>query len=294
MGARLRLFALFAALTAVFVIFGWAIGSYFFYDPTASIIFFVILAAGMNAVSYFLSDRMVLWSYRAKIITEAQAPDLFRIIKEVAQRANLPMPKVAVVPSQTPNAFATGRNPRHAVVAVTQGILNMLSEDELRGVLAHEISHVSNRDILVMSVAATIAGAISYLAQIAMWNSIFGGSGGRRNTSEGTAIIAIVGMVLAPIAAMLVQLSISRSREYKADYSGAKLIGQPMALASALQKLETANRRRPLTFGSPSSQGLFIVNPFSASSFVRLFSTHPPIQERIRRLEDLAHGENDY
>ena len=293
MGARLRLFALFAALTAVFVIFGWAIGSYFFTDPTSSIILFLIMAGGINAISYFLSDRMVLWSYRAKIIQEAQAPDLFRIVREVSQKANLPMPKVAVVPSPTPNAFATGRNPRHAVVACTQGILNMLSEDELRGVLAHEISHVSNRDILVMSVAATIAGAISYLAQIAMWNSIFGG-GGRRNSSEGTAIIAIVGMVLAPIAAMLVQLSISRSREYKADRSGAKLLGQPMALASALQKLEVANKRRPLTFGSPSSQGLFIVNPFSASSFTRLFSTHPPIQERIRRLEDLARGKDDY
>ncbi len=145
-----------------------------------------------------------------------------------------------------------------------------------------------------MSVAATIAGAISYLAQIAMWNSIFGGAGGRRNASEGTAVIAIVGMILAPIAAMLVQLSISRSREYKADHSGALLIGEPLALASALGKLETANRRKPLTFGSPSSQGLFIVNPFSASSFTRLFSTHPPIQERVRRLEDLAAGKDDY
>ena len=293
MGARIRLFGLFAALTAVFVIFGWAIGSYFFGDPLSSVVLFFVFAAGINAVSYFLSDRMVLWSYRAKIITENQAPDLFRIVREVAQKANLPMPKVAIVPTQTPNAFATGRNPQHAVVACTQGILNILSEDELRGVLAHEISHVSNRDILVMSVAATIAGAISYLAQIAMWNTIFGG-GGRRNAGEGTAIIAIVGMILAPIAAMLVQLSISRSREYKADYSGAKLLGQPLALASALEKLETANRRRPLQFGSPSSQGLFIVNPFSASAFARLFSTHPPIQQRIKRLHDLARGVDDY
>ena len=281
MGARLRLFALFAALTAVFVVFGWAIGSYFFGDPVSSIILFIILAAGINAVSYFLSDRMVLWSYRAKIINEAQAPDLFRVVREVAQMANLPMPKVAIVPTQTPNAFATGRNPKHAVVACTQGILNMLSEDELRGVLAHEISHVSNRDILVMSVAATIAGAITYLAQMAMWNSIFGGAGGRRNTSEGTAIVAVLGMILAPIAAMLIQLSISRSREYKADYSGAKLIGQPLALASALQKLETANKRRPLQFGSPSSQGLFIVNPFSASC--RANSAPIPLEAPVTR-----------
>ena len=294
MGARIRLFLLFAALTAIFVVIGAAIGSYFFGDWLSSLVLFLLMAVGINAVSYFLSDRMVLWSYRAKFITESQAPDLFRIVREVAQMANLPMPRVAVVPTQTPNAFATGRNPRHAVVAVTQGILSILTEDELRGVLAHEISHVSNRDILVMSVAATIAGAISYLAQMAMWNTLLGGAAGRRNTSQGTAIIAIVGMILAPIAAMLVQLSISRSREYKADYSGAKLIGEPLALASALGKLETANRRRPLTFGSPSSQGLFIVNPFSATSFTRLFSTHPPIQQRIKRLQDLANGKDDY
>ncbi len=293
MGARLRLLLLFAALTAVFVIFGYAIGAVFFYDPLSSVILFFSLAVGMNVISYFLSDRMVLWSYRAKMITEDQAPDLFRIIREVSQKANIPMPRVAVIPTQTPNAFATGRNPKRAVVAVTQGILGMLTEDELRGVLAHEVSHVRNRDILVMTVAATIAGAISYLAQIAMWNSILGG-GRNRNASEGTMVVAFLGMILAPIAAMLVQLSISRSREYKADYSGAKTIGQPLALASALQKLETANKRRPLLFGSPSSQGLFIVNPFSATSFTRLFSTHPPIQERIKRLQDLAQGVDDY
>lgn len=293
MGARLRLLLLFAALTAVFVVFGWAIGSVFFADPVTSIVLFLFLALGMNVISYFLSDRMVLWSYRAKRITEDQAPDLFRLIREVSQQAGIPMPRVAVIPTQTPNAFATGRNPKRAVVAVTQGILGILSEDELRGVLAHEVSHVRNRDILVMTVAATIAGAISYLAQIAMWNTLLGG-GRNRNSSEGTMILAIVGMILAPIAAMLVQLSISRSREYKADYSGAKAIGQPLALASALQKLEVANKRRPLQFGSPSSQGLFIVNPFRATSFTRLFSTHPPIQERIKRLQDLARGVDDY
>jgi len=293
MGARLRLLVLFAALTAVFVVFGWAIGAVFFADPVTSVILFFGLAVGMNVISYFLSDRMVLWSYRAKIITEDQAPDLFRIIREVTQKAGIPMPRVAVIPTQTPNAFATGRNPKHAVVAVTQGILGILNEDELRGVLAHEVSHVKNRDILVMTVAATIAGAISYLAQIAMWNTLLGG-GRSRNSSEGTMIIAVVGMILAPIAAMLVQLSISRGREYKADYSGAKAIGQPLALASALQKLEVANKRRPLQFGSPSSQGLFIVNPFAATSFTRLFSTHPPIQQRIKRLQDLANGVDDY
>ncbi len=293
MGARLRLFILFAALTAVFVIVGAAIGSVFYGDWLGSLVVFLLLAVGINAVSYFMSDRMVLWSYRAQIIQEAQAPELFRIVREVSQMANLPMPKVAIVPTQTPNAFATGRNPKHAVVACTQGILNMLTPDELRGVLAHEISHVKNRDILVMSVAATIAGAISYLAQMAMLNSLFGG-GRNRNAGEGAIIIAIVGMVLAPIAAMLVQLSISRSREYKADYSGAKLLGRPLDLASALEKLETTNRRHPIQFGTPASSGLFIVNPFRASSLTTLFRTHPPIQERIKRLQDLARGVDDY
>lgn len=293
MGARIRLFVLFAALTAVFVVFGWAIGAVFFNDPVTSVIVFIFMAAGINLVSYFLSDRMVLWSYRAQLVTEAQAPDLYRIVREVAHQANLPMPKVAIVPTQTPNAFATGRNPNHAVVAVTQGILGLLTEDELRGVIAHEISHVKNRDILVMAVAATIAGAISYLAQMAMWNTMLGG-GRNRNASEGTMIVAILGMVLAPIAALLVQLAISRSRETKADYSGAKTIGQPLALASALQKLEVANKRRPLLFGSPASQGLFIVNPFHKSALTSIFRTHPPIELRIRKLQDLARGVDTY
>ena len=293
MGARLRLLVLFATLTAIFMVFGWAIGSIWLGDWVSSMVMFILLAAGINAFSYFFSDKMVLWSYRAKIVAEADAPELYRIVREVAQQAKIPMPKVAIVPSQTPNAFATGRNPRHAVVACTQGIVNVLTEDELRGVLAHEVSHVNNRDILVMSVAATIAGAISILARMFWWNSLFGGSRSRDNNGA-AAILAVVGMILAPIAALLVQLAISRSREYKADYRGAKTIGQPLALASALQKLEAANKRRPLQFGSPSSQGLFIVNPFSASAFTRMFSTHPPIAERVKRLQDLARGVDTY
>lgn len=292
MGARLRLLVLFGALTAIFMVFGLVIGTVWLGDWVGSMVLFILLAAGINAFSYFYSDKMVLWSYRAKIVTEAEAPKLYGIVREVAQQANVPMPKVAIVPSQTPNAFATGRNPRHAVVACTQGILDLLTEEELRGVLAHEVSHVNNRDILVMSVAATIAGAISILARMFWWNTAFGGSRNRDNGA--TAILAVVGMILAPIAALLVQLAISRSREYKADYRGAKTIGQPLALASALQKLEVANKRRPIQFGSPSSQGLFIVNPFSASGFTRLFGTHPPIAERIRRLEDLARGVDSY
>ncbi len=292
MGARLRLLVLFGALTAIFMVFGWVIGTVWLGDWVSSMVLFILLAAGINAFSYFYSDKMVLWSYRAKIVTEAEAPKLYGIVREVAQQANVPMPKVAIVPSQTPNAFATGRNPRHAVVACTQGILDLLTEEELRGVLAHEVSHVNNRDILVMSVAATIAGAISILARMFWWNTAFGGSRNRDNGA--TAILAVVGMILAPIAALLVQLAISRSREYKADYRGAKTIGQPLALASALQKLEVANKRRPIQFGSPSSQGLFIVNPFAASGLTRLFGTHPPIAERVRRLEDLARGIDSY
>jgi heat shock protein HtpX len=291
-GAYLRTFALFGLLTVIFVFFGWAIGSVWF-GATAGIGLFLGLAVVMNVVSYFASDRIVLWSYRAKLVSESEAPDLYRIVRQATQQANLPMPKVAIIPTQTPNALATGRNPQHAVVAVTQGILAMLTEDELRGVLAHEVSHVRNRDILVMSVAATLAGAISFMARMFGWNMMFGGSRDRESNGI-TVLIALVGMVLAPIAALLVQLAISRSREYKADYVGAKTIGQPLALASALEKLEVANRRRPLTFGSPASQSLFIVNPFRGGAFVRIFSTHPPIEERIERLRALAQGVDRY
>ena len=294
MGAYLRIFALFALLTAIFVFFGWAIGSLWFGNWVTGAVMFLLLAAAMNAISYFASDRIVLWSYRAKLVTEAEAPGVHRVVRQVAQLANVPMPKVAIVPSQTPNAFATGRNPQHAVVAVTEGTLHLLTEDELRGVLAHELSHVRNRDILVMSVAATLAGAISFMARMFGWNMMFGGGARNRDSNWITVALALVGMVLAPIAALLVQFAISRSREYKADYVGAKTIGQPLALASALEKLEVANRRRPLTFGSPASQGLFIVNPFAGGAFVRMFSTHPPIAERIERLRALAQGVDRY
>src|SRR5256886_942914 len=212
----------------------------------------------------------------------------------ISQQANLPMPKVAIIPTQTPNAMATGRNPQHAVVAVTQGILSLLSEDELRGVLAHEVSHVRNRDILVMSVAATLAGAISFMARMFGWNMLFGGGSRDRNGNAATLILALVGMILAPIAAILVQLATSRSRKYKADYSGAKTIGQPPPLASPLEKLGGATRRSPLTFGSPAPQSLFIVTPFAGGAFVRIFSPPPPIQERIARLRALAQGVDKY
>jgi heat shock protein HtpX len=292
MGAYLRTFALFVLLTGIFVTFGWVIGSLWF-GAWTGVLLFLVLAAVMNAISYFASDKIVLWSYRAKLVTEAEAPDLHRIVRQVAQQSNIPMPKVAIVPTQTPNAFATGRNPEHAVVAVTEGLLHSLSEDELRGVLAHEVSHVRNRDILVMSVAATLAGAISFMARMFGWNLMFGGSRDREGNWI-TAVLALIGMLLAPIAAFLVQAAISRNREYKADYIGAKTIGQPLALASALEKLEIANRRRPITFGNPASQSLFIVNPFAGGAFVRMFSTHPPLRERVARLRALAQGVDQY
>src|SRR5881628_1564471 len=279
MGAYLRTFALFVLLTGIFVVFGWAIGTVWLGNALGGVVTFLLLAGAMNAIAYFASDRIVLWSYRAKLVTEAEAPGLYRIVRQV---------------TQPPNARPTGRNPQHAVVAVTQDILSLLSEDELRGVLAHEVSHVRNRDILVMSVAATLAGAISFMARMFGWNMLFGGGSRNRNGNAATLILALVGMILAPIAAILVQLAISRSREYKADYSGAKTIGQPLALASALEKLEVANKRRPFTFGSPASQSLFIVNPFAAGTFVRMFSTHPPIHERIARLKALAQGVDKY
>jgi len=293
MGAYARLAALFAALTALFVVFGWAIGSLMYNDWVGGVLWFLVLAGAMNLFAYFASDKIVLWSYRAKIVTEAEAPELHRIVRQVSQMANLPMPRVALVPTDTPNAFATGRSPKRSVVAVTQGILRLLSEDELRGVLAHEISHVGNRDVLVMSVAATIAGAISFMARMFWWNSLFGGSRNREGNGL-AALLAVVGMVLAPVAAAFLQLAISRGREYKADRTGAKTIGDPLSLASALEKLEAANRRRPLRFGSPASQGLFIVNPFSGGGLVRIFSSHPPIQERVARLRALARGVDQY
>ena len=293
MGAYARLFVLFAALTGIFVALGWLVGSLWFSSWVTGSVIFLGMALAMNAFAYFASGKIVLWSYRAKVVTEAEAPEVHRIVREVAQLAGIPMPKVAIVPSPTPNAFATGRNPNHAVVAVTEGIMRLLSEEELRGVLAHEVSHVKNRDILVMTVAATIAGAISFMARMFWWNTLMGGSRSGKD-SGGAAVLAVVGGMFAALAAVLVQLAISRSREYKADRTGAQTIGRPLALASALEKLETANRRRPLLFGSPASQGLFIVNPFAGGKLVGLFSSHPPIRERVARLRDLANGVDRY
>lgn len=244
------------------------------------------LAAVINFVSYWFSDRIVLAMYRAKPVESEQAPELYEMLRDLTLRNNLPMPRLYIIPSDSPNAFATGRDPEHAVVAVTQGILRLLTREELKAVLAHELSHVRNRDILISSVAATLAGAIMMIARIAQFGLYFGGFGGR-DDERGTNPVALLLMaILAPLAAMLIQFAISRSREYAADESGAKMVGNPAALASALEKLQIASKRIPLE-ANPATSHLFIVKPFSGSAFINLFSTHPPTEKRIQRLRNL-------
>ncbi|TLZ51664.1 MAG: protease [Methanobacteriota archaeon] len=286
MHPRLRIFAMFAVLTLIFTAIGWLLGGYFLGDWILGSLLFLILAGAMNFVSYFWAHKIVLWSYHARIVTEAEQPRLYRIVQQAAQFTGLPMPKVAIVPLQTPNAFATGRNPKTAVVAATEGILTLLNDRELTGVLAHEMAHVKDRDILVMSVTATVAGAIAFMARMFTWNMMFGGQ--RRNSNGSDLLIAIAVAVTAPIAALLVQLAISRSRESKADLVGAQNFGDPNALADALEKLEYANKRRPFQQGNPASASLFIVNPFRGSTFFALFATHPPIEQRIKKLRAMA------
>jgi len=242
-------------------------------------------AAVLNFVSYFFSDKIALATYRAQPISREDLPRVYNIIERLAQKVSLPMPKVYLIPTDSPNAFATGRNPNHASVAVTQGILGLLNDEELEGVLAHELGHVRNRDILISSIAATLAGAITYLASIARWGMIFGGMRGERDDRGGGSGIAAIAMIfLAPFAAMLIQLSVSRSREYGADDTGAHWTGNPYALASALAKIEAYSKRLPLV-ASPSTAHLFIIAPFlGGMSFGNLFSTHPPTAKRIERL----------
>jgi heat shock protein HtpX len=246
-----------------------------------------VFVVGMNLFSYFLSDRIILFMYQAKEANKSRYPKLYNIVKEVAHLADIPMPKVYIINTQTPNAFATGRNPKHAAVACTEGILHLLSEAELRAVFAHEISHIKNRDILIQTIAATIAGIISYIAAMARYAAIFGGN---RDNEKGSGIIELLVLgILTPIIATLLQLAISRSREYLADEKGAKLIKDPLSLASALKKIEDAVKIHPLSFGSPSTSSLFIVNPFRMNFLLSLLSTHPPTAERIRKLKAMAH-----
>jgi heat shock protein HtpX len=242
------------------------------------------VAVAMNFVSYFYSDKLALSMYRAQPATREQLPRVYSVVEQMTQRIGLPMPKIYVIPNESPNAFATGRNPAHASVAVTQGILNLLTDEELAGVLAHELGHVRNRDILTSSIAATLAGAITILAQMGRFAMIFGGGGGSNRDREGGGIAALFMLILAPIAATLIQLAVSRAREYEADATGAHMTGNPYALASALQKLDTYSKRLPMG-ATASTAHLFIVAPLiSGGSFANLFSTHPPIAKRIERL----------
>jgi heat shock protein HtpX len=242
------------------------------------------IAAVMNFVSYFYSDKLALAMYRAQPVTREQLPRAYEVVERMTGRLGLPMPKIYVIPTDAPNAFATGRNPQHASVAVTHGILQLLSDEELEGVLAHELGHVKNRDILTSSIAATLAGAITLLARMGFWAEMFGGGGGGRDR-RGGGISTIFMLILAPIAAMLIQLAVSRSREYEADATGAHITGNPYALASALEKLDAYSKRLPMPLGSPSTAHLFIVQPLlSRGDFANLFSTHPPIAKRIERL----------
>ncbi len=248
----------------------------------------LIMAGVMNIGAYWFSDKIVLAMYRARQVTEKEAPELFSVVRELTMRASLPMPKVYIMENPAPNAFATGRNPEHSAVAVTTGILSLLSRDELAGVVAHELAHIKNRDILISTVAATIAGAISYISHMASWGLMFGG--GRRDSEDRNpfgSVIAIAVMILAPIAAMLIQMAISRSREYRADESGAAICGNPLSLAGALKKLHAGTRRIPME-ANPATAHMFIVSPLTGGGMLSLFSTHPPIEERIARLEAIA------
>lgn len=249
----------------------------------------LIIAFVMNFVSYWFSDKIVLKMYRAQEATEAEAPTLYRIVRNLSQKAGIPMPKVYIIPDDAPNAFATGRNPQHAAVAATEGILRILTEEELAGVMAHELAHVKHRDILVGSIAAVMAGAISYLAQMAQWAAIFGGRSDDREEG-GSPIASFVMMIVGPIAAMLIQMAISRSREYLADEGGARMCGNPLSLANALKKLHMGAQQIPMD-ASPATAHMFIVSPLTGrGGIMSLFSTHPPMEERVRRLEELARG----
>ncbi len=280
MGNWFRTALLLGVMTMLMVFFGDLFGG------KSGMIFAFILAMGMNFFSYWFSDKIVLSMYNAEEITPSDNPELYGIVQELASRANLPMPRVYVIPEQSPNAFATGRNPEHSAVAVTEGLLQIMDREELKGVLAHEMSHIKNRDILIGSIAATMAGAIMILANMARWSLFFGGM--RDDEDDGgLGIVGVIVMaIIAPIAALIIQMAISRSREYLADETGAKLAGTPLGLANALEKLALYSRKVPLN-ANPATAHMFIVNPLSGSSIANLFSTHPPIEERIARLRGM-------
>lgn len=278
---RLKTTLLLSLLTVLMVLMGSAIGG------TSGMLFAFIMALGMNFFSYWFSDKIVLRMYGAQEIQEHDHPAFYGIVRNLARRADLPMPKVYIIPEQSPNAFATGRNPSHAAVAATEGILRILSPEELEGVMAHELAHVQNRDILVSTIAATFAGAISMIGNMLQWGAMFGG--GRGDDDEGGGLVgSLIMAFIAPLAAMLIQMAVSRSREYLADESGARICGRPLALANALRKLHNASQMIPMQAARPATAHMFIVNPLTAGSLLKLFSTHPPMEERIARLERMV------
>jgi heat shock protein HtpX len=271
---------LLGALTGLLML----IGGYF--GGKQGVIIAFIFATAMNFGTYWFSDKLILRMYNAQEVGESQSPQLYAMVKDLALKAGLPMPKVYIVPGDTPNAFATGRNEDHAVVAVTEGILRMLNKEELEGVLAHELTHIKNKDMLIGSIAATFAGAIVMLANMAQWAAIFGGSS-RDDSEEGGGVISLILMaILAPIAATIIQMAISRSREFLADEGGARVSGKPYGLAGALEKLSRASQAVPME-ANPSTAHMFIVNPLTGKSLMKLFSTHPPIEERVARLRSM-------
>ncbi|MSM38499.1 MAG: zinc metalloprotease HtpX [Geobacter sp.] len=280
---QLKTTLLLSLLTVLMVLMGSAIGG------KTGMVFAFCMALAMNFFSYWFSDKIVLKMYGAQEIGENDHPAFYGMIRRLALQAGLPMPKVYIVPSESPNAFATGRNPDHAAVAATEGILRILSPEELEGVMAHELAHVKNRDILVSTIAATFAGAISMLGNMLQWGAMLGAG---RSDEDGEGAGGLIGSlamaIIAPIAAMLIQMAVSRSREYLADESGARICGQPLALANALRKLHTASQMIPMQEARPASAHLFIVNPLTGGSLMSLFSTHPPMEERIARLEAMS------
>ncbi len=277
---NIKTMLLLVMLTLIFVTAGAAMGGK--NGMTIGLIF----ALGMNLFSYWFSDKIVLKMYRAREVSESEAPELYGVVRTLAQKAEIPMPRVYIINEDQPNAFATGRNPNHAAVAVTRGIMRILSHEELMGVIGHELAHVKHRDILIGTIAATFAGAISYLAQMAQWAMIFGGNRGD-DDEGGSPVAAIVMMIVGPIAAMIVQMAISRSREYVADEGGASISGNPRYLSGALRKLDLASKQIPMD-ANPATSHMFIVSPLSGGGILKLFSTHPPIEERIARLESMG------
>lgn len=281
MTSSIKTAVLFAALTALFIVIGGLIGG------KSGMVIALIFAIATNFISYWYSDSIVLRIYQAKELTKSDAPQLHTIVEELAKNAGIPKPKIYIVPDPSPNAFATGRNPENAVVAVTQGIMHILNTNELRGVLAHEIAHIANRDILIQSSAAMLGSAITALANMLYFTSLFGGRD-NENSNPLSAVGAILMIILAPLAASLIQMAISRSREYLADESGASYCSDPMALASALNKLHNYSQQIPLNNANPATENMFIVSPLLSGGMQALFSTHPPIQERIKRLQQMA------